>query len=269
MDQVPIEEKKSFLHNDRLLVCSMLAFYGICIVGLVAAVVWGLNRRGQAIAANAAATSVSVTSTAAAPPTPDEMRTATVSAHQTEQAQYQMIDPFDNNKEQWWITTVNDENMTGSIKIIGGTFRWDIQKVKQPFVDWSAFHYQESFEDFDVYVDSKIADQQPGDACSGLVFRSVYIFSVCSDSTFNVYYYKNDEWESISRNTPSSAIQNSAWNRLEISARGNEFNLLINDEVVYQMTDDRQSAGWLALYIETNAERPMSISFDNFGLQPR
>lgn len=208
------------------------------------------------------------------------MKTATASARTTEQAQYQLVDRFDNNKEDWWVKIVNDENMQGSVKIIAGVLRWDIQKVEQPFVDSISFHYMdnmERFDDFDVYVDTQIIDKRSGDGCSGFVFRKdtidweqgAYIFSVCSDSTFNVYYYKKGEWESIVRHESRSAIQDTGWNRLEINARGNDFTFLVNHEVIYEMTDDREPRGGLSLYVEVNEERPLTISFDNFGLQPR
>ncbi|HSB00036.1 MAG TPA: family 16 glycoside hydrolase [Anaerolineales bacterium] len=284
MDQIPIEEKKSFLQNDRLLVCGMLVIYGVCILGVVGATLWSLDRRSKTIAAHATATAFALpteqanaTSTAFALATQQTNVAVTVIARKTEQAQYELVDPFDNNHENWWVRIVDDENMRGSVKIIGGAYLWDIQKVKQPFIDSSVFHQLERVEDFDVYVDSKIVAEHSGDACSGLVFRlasfdweqGAYTFSVCRDSTFNVYYYQEGEWESIVRHTYSSAIRNSEWNRLEISARGDNFTFLINHEVVFEMTDDRQPRGGLALYIDVNQESPLSISFDNFGLQTR
>jgi hypothetical protein len=35
------------------------------------------------------------------------------------------------------------------------------------------------------------------------------------------------------------------------------------------MTDDRQLKGGLALFVDIKEEKPVSIWFDNFGLQPR
>ncbi|HMB23774.1 MAG: family 16 glycoside hydrolase [Chloroflexota bacterium] len=266
----PIENDKSFLRNDRKLVCSMLLFYGLCILGLVGATFWGLDHRNKTVSANA-------TSTAAAVATQQARTTSTAIARATEHAQYEFVDRFSNNEEEWMAEIVNDEYMTGSVKIISGVYLWDAQKVKKPFVYWASFHDMEKFKDFDVYVDSKITDEQPGDACSGLVFRAAstdwemgaYVFSVCSNSTFSVYYYEKGDWESILRQTYSDAIRNSDWNRLEISARGDDFTFGINNEVVFEMTDDRQSRGGLAVYIEVNEKSPVSISFDNFGLQPR
>ena len=287
MDQeIPIEDRNSFRRDNRfrLLVCGVLALCGVCTLGLMAAIIWGWELRSWAIATDPTPTTFAVaaqqtqaTATAITYTTQQTQSTATASVRRTEQAQYELVDRFDNNQEKWGVRIIDNEDMRGSVKIIGGVLLWDVQKVKQPFIDSTTFHYMERFEDFDVYVDSKIVDQQPGDACSGLVFREdtndwaqgAYIFSVCSDSTFSVYYYKDWEWESILRSTHNRNIRKSERNRLEISARGNDFTFTINNEVVFEMTDDREPRGGLALYVEVNKERPVSISFDNFGFQAR
>ena len=271
MDQVrPVEDKNSFLRNDRKLVCSMLVVYGLCILGLVAGTIWGLGQRSKKISANA-------TSTAFAIATKQANATATAVAHGTEQAQYEFIDRFNNNAEEWLIVSSNDEFMTGTVSITRGVYLWNIQEVKKIFVWWADFREGNEFGDFDVYVDTKIVGKEPGDACSGFIFRAAsgdrekgsYVFAVCSGSIFYVSYYKEEEWKPILRGTYSNAIRNSDWNRLEIKARGNDFTFTINNEVVFEMTDDRQPKGGLALYIEVNEKRPVSISFDNFGLQTR
>ncbi len=274
MDEVKtVEDKNSFLQNDRKLVCSMLVVYGLCIVGLVAATIWGLDRRNKAISVNA-------TSTAFAQATQQANATVTAIAHATEQAQYEFIDPFNNTAEEWreWrIESLNYEYVNGSISITRGVYLWNIQEVKEPFSYWASFRQNEEFEDFDVYVDSKIVDSTQGSACSGFIFRTAsidrekgtYTFSICSDATFYVYYYKEEKWDPILRGRYSNAIRNSDWNRLEIQARGNDFNFAINNEVVFKMTDERLPKGGLGLYIEVHEKKPASISFDNFGFQSR
>jgi len=258
------EDKSSFFRNDRKLVCSMFIFYGLCILGLVAATTWGLDRRSKAISANATATAFAAT--------------ATTIAHITEQAQYNFVDPFDNNREQWETDSINDEYMSGSVSIKQGVYVWEIQKVKQTFIRWEDFPAARWVGDFDVYVDSRIkaADGTTGGACTGFVFREspsnweggAYVFSVCN-SYFYVDYYGNGKWEDISGSIRSRAILNSDWNRLEISARGNRFTFLINHEVVYEMTDDRLPRGGLALFADVNEKKPVTIWFDNFGFQIR
>jgi len=271
MDQAaPIEEKKSFLHNDRLLVCSMLGFYAFCILGLAGAAIWGLDRRNRQISANA-------TSTAFAVATRQAQSTATAVARMTEQTQYKYIDPFNDNSQNWATELVDDEYMKGSLAINGGIYVWDVQEIKQTFVYWSHFHRGSKFANFDVYVDSRVASGEPGNVCNGFVFRTAsfdweqgaYVFSVCNDSYFYVNYYKQEKWETIADWQYSSAFRPDDWNRLEINARGDHFTFIINGEVVNEVTDDRLSTGGLALLVEVREENPVTIWFDNFGLQPR
>lgn len=271
MTQPPtMEQPKSFFRNDRKLVCSMLVIYGLCILGGIAAVVWGLNGRRLAL-------SNSATSTAQAAAIEQVQGTATVAARRTEQAQYKFIDPFNNNNAYWLTESSNDEYMSGSIAINGGIYAWNIQQVKQPFIYWSDFRGGTKYEDFDVYVDTKVSDAAPGDACSGFIFRTAsadweegtYTFSICNNSTFIVDYYEQGEWEMFANSLYSASIRNEDWNRMEIQARGSDFRFFINDEVVYEMKDDRQPTGGLGLFIEVNKTRPVSIWFDNFGFQMR
>src|SRR5688572_17420989 len=88
------ENKKGFLQDDRLLVCSMLVFYGIYIIGLVAITFWRLNSLRETTSANATATAVSVA-------TQQASSTSTAIAHSTELAQYEVIDAFDSTINEW------------------------------------------------------------------------------------------------------------------------------------------------------------------------
>ena len=88
--------KKSFLQNDRMLVCSMMMFYGICLLGAIAATFWGLNRRNQAISANA-------TATAAVIATDQAQVTATAIARLEEQDNYEYIERFDKVTGLWFV----------------------------------------------------------------------------------------------------------------------------------------------------------------------
>jgi len=271
MDQViPIEDKKSFLKNDRLLVCSMLGFYAFCILGLVGAAIWGLDRRSKGIAANATATAAVVATERAAV-------TATAIAHRTEQAQYSIVEPFSDNRRDWMVTSINDEYAIGSLAINGGLYAWNMHEVKKPFFNWADCPVGGWLNDFDTYVDVKVTDGSPDNICTGFLFRmassdweeGTYIFSVCNDSYYYVSYYEHEDWDIIQDWTYSPAIQNFDWNRLEISARGEHFSFIINDKVVSEMTDDRLSRGSLALFVEFNEEKPATIWFDNFGFQGR
>lgn len=268
--QQTTENQTVFYQDDRKLVCSLLVAYGLCILGAIAATIWGLNRRQLTLAANA-------TSTADAFATGQANATATLVARGTEQAQFKVVDDFNDNHRNWLTETVKDEYMNGTLAIYSGMYVWNIQKVKQPFVYWANLRGVVGAEDFDVYVDSKIAPASSGEVCSGFVFRTAsinweeggYTFSVCNGSYFDVDYYENGEWTTISDYIYSTAIRADDWNRLEIIARDNHFTFLINNEEVYEMTDDRLQRGGLALLVEAGEVDSATIWFDNFGFQPR
>jgi Domain of Unknown Function (DUF1080) len=243
------KNKHSFLQNDRKFVCSMLIVYGLCILALIAATIWGLSSGNNRFVARL-----------------------------TEQAQYAFVDTFDNNRAQWETASTDDEYMSGSVSIKDGAYVWELQKVKQTFARWADFPAARRVGDFDVYVDTRVKamDEITGGACSGIVFREspsdreagAYVFAVCN-FYFYVDYHEQGKWEAISGNIRSRAIRNSAWNRVEISARGDQFAFLINQEVVYEMTDDRLPKGGLGLFALIKEKQPVTILFDNFGVQLR
>lgn len=293
MDQVtPIEDKNSFLRNDRKLVCSMLAIYGLCILGLVVMTIWGLDRRSKKLSVDATSTafriatqraeaatttSANSTSTALALATRQANATATLVAHRTEEAQYSFVERFDDNRNAWLVKSIDDERMRGSLAIDGGAYVWEMQEVKQPFYYQSPFPVTGSIKDFDAYVDFKIAEEAPDSVCGGFLFRTAsadwekgtYIFSVCGNSYFYAGYYEQGTRATESYWKSSDAIRRLDWNHLGIRARGDHFTFFINNQVVSEMTDQHQSEGSLSLLVEVFEKEPTTIWFDNFGFQSR
>ena len=270
MTQQPTtENQKSFFQNDRKLVCSMLVIYGLCIFGAIAVTYWGLNRSRLTLAANA-------TSTAFAVATQKANVTATAISHATQQAEYEFVDRFDDNKNDWRSGPENSEYWYGSTTIKDGVYVWQVSETKDGFISWSDFSVDDRIGDFDVYVDTKVVEGPPGEVCSGILFRispvsssnGYYYFSLCNDSLVKVSYHtKAEGWERIA-NVPYYQ-RSRDWNRLEINARGSHFIFLVNNEQVYEMEDERQSVGGLALVAEVKEKTPAEILFDNFGFQSR
>jgi len=202
----------------------------------------------------------------------------TADARSTEQAQFEFVDPFDKNIGRWRTASVDDEYMTGTITISDGIYKWNIYKVKQPFVYRREFYQQDSrdlFKDYDVYEDTRINDAASSGACSGLIFRkstndwlgNAYVFSVGNDSTLNIYYLEQGDWSPILYGSYSNAIRDNDWNRLDVNVQNNHFAIMINNQIIYEMIADHSSMGGLALYIGVNGSDPVSIWFDNFGCQ--
>jgi len=265
-----METKKGFLRNDRLLVCSMFVFYGVCILGLIGTTFWWLNQRNQTISANATATAAAMTTQQAA-------ITSTAIARATEHAQYKFIDRFDSNSSRWTIGSQNSDYWEGSTRIKDGVYTWEVDKVKKTFVHWEDFYHGFPIKDFDVYLDVKFVEGPLGDVCGGLVFRKspkgwdngAFIFTICNDSTFKVEYHGENGWEYVSNWEDNDIIRRSDWNRIEITARGNLFSFTINNEAVYELTDDRQAEGGLAIIIDIKNTEPSVILFDDFAYQIR
>lgn len=270
MNQQPeTKDEQRVWKKDCLFACSMFMVFGVFLFGLIAAPLWEYDQRQKIMSANA-------TSTANAVTTQRANSTATAVAHTTEQLEYSVIDPFDNNIRGWRTANVNDEYAVASIAISTGVYEWDIQEVKQPFSNWAVFPGRSSIEDFDTYVDFKISGGSPDSVCSGFVFRmaspdweqGAYILIVCNNSNFSIYHYKQEEWDTLSKPRYTDVFHKDDWNRLEISARGDRFTFILNNETISELADDRQPMGSLALLIEINEDRPSTVWFDNFGFQP-
>ncbi len=268
MDDTTVENKKGFFQNDRLLVCSMLVFYGVCIIGVIAVTFLWLSQRNQASSANA-------TSTAYVVATQQANATSTAAARSTELAQYELIDRFESNANNWRIGEEDDAYWKGSIQVTSGVYVWDVQEVKQGFVLWADSPGNSYIKNYDTYVETKFEEVKAGDACSGLIFRKDilgwntggYAFAICSAGYFRIHYHNYNGWQEINSQYHPS-IQRSGWNRLEVLINGSHFTFLINSQVVFETEDDRQPEGDVALMIEAE-ESGTKILFDNFGFQSR
>lgn len=270
MENPAVQPKKGFFQNDRSLVCSMLVFYSLCIVGLVAAAFWWLNTTQQKISAKA-------TATAALIATQQAQATSTVIARSTEQAQYEFIENFDRNSDRIFSGNQKNEYYEGAITVEDGIYSWEIEKVDKTFVYWGDIYEKYLATDFDAYLDVNLVDGPWGDTCGGLIFRKsskgwnrgAYTFSICNDSHFEIYYHGAEGWDAIVSSLYTSSIRSTGWNRIETSARGDTYVFTINNQFVFEMSDARQKDGGFAIFIEIGEKSPASIQFDNFGFQSR
>ncbi len=270
MEAQPTEQKKNFLHNDRLLIFGFLALYGVCMMVCILAVFGGLVWRNQTASTNATKTAVAVS-------TKEAQATATAIVASTQQAQYELIDHFDAYKSHWEVGAVDSDYWVGNQSIKNGVYVWDVYKVKEGFASWVDFDQAEVSKDFDVYVDSKIEIGPAGKVCSGLAFRvspggfyeGGYLIKVCNNSYYQITYSTvQGDWEDITDWQYSPAIHPVDWNRLEVKARGSHFEFFVNNQSIFKLEDDRRSFGGIALLIDV-FEGPARVVFDNFGYQPR
>jgi len=269
-EQPTTRDKNSFLQNDRLLVCGMLVIYGICFLGAIGAVFWGLNRRSQTISANATATAASIA-------TEQAEVTATAVARMAEQDKYEYIERFEKISGDWFVGSYAKKYGDMQMTIKNGVYIWDVTDSKS-FTQATDFYKGNEIKDFDIYVDIKfIKDAIKGAACGGFFFRrpsnewddGAYTFTICDDSRFEIYLYKDKRWQNITFVEYESSIRRSDWNRIEINAREDHFTFTINNKDVFEMNDNRLGKGSLGLIIDIDEDNATEIWFDNFGYQPR
>lgn len=262
MENTPTENKKSFRQNYRLLVCSMLVFFGLCSIGLSGAAFWWLIQRNQAFLANATTTTAAITAE---------------QAPGTEPTQYEMTDQFDDNHHHWITGFEDNDYWSGYRRIEDGVYTWQADEVKKAFLLWTSSSSSKDIKDFDIHVDIKVPNSPSGKICSGIIFRKLeraedtndyYYFGFCNNSVARVYFHGGQEgWERL------AAIQvlanPSDWNRLEVTARGSHFTFMIHGTLIFEMDDDRLDFGGLGLALELKEQVPALVQFDNFGYQSR
>lgn len=271
MTQQPTtENQKGFFKNDRKLVCSMLVVYGLCILGLITATFWGLNRRRLILSANA-------TSTAFAIATERAIVTATAAAKLAEQDQYEYVERFDETSRRWFVGPYDEQYGDVTAEVKDGIYIWNIV-TPNDYTYGADFYRGFGIKDFDVYMDLKVADSSAFDAaCAGFVFRKsslgwedgAYVFFICHDAHFELHYYQNEKWDTIFVSEHQDVIRPLDWNRIEIGARGDHFTFTINNVMVFEMSDARRKSGSLGIYMQVAEDHSAVFWFDNFGFQSR
>lgn len=263
-----VTETKDVRKKDLFFACSMLAIYAVCCLLVVAGSTTWIKKDQEIASANATITGVAVV-------TQQVSITATVAAHNTELAQYELIDRFDSNKNHWKTGQMMGITWEGNLHIESGLFIWDIEKIhdSHPTIDSDFKLVNDSAKNYAAYVDTKLSKVPSGEACSGLAFRKVdwgsgvYTFMICNKGYFEVFFKNIDGWQKITSQY-HPAIQTSDWNRLEVLVNDSHFVFLINSQVVYETDDNHQSLGGIALVAIVEKEGTQ-ILFDNLGFQSR
>lgn len=277
--QTTAPAKQKVLKGDFLFACSMLILCCIFITGLVVAPFWEFDRYQQMTSANATSTAfVVATQRAKAAATQQAKAAATAAPRSTEQTQYEYVIHFNQSFiRNWYVGQYNNEDGNVRVSIQNGVYRWKINDAKDHIQGTDIHPSNRVIEDFDAYIDSKFVDSPAlGAVCSGLTFRQsalgwddgVYVFFICNDSRYEVYYFQSDMWENLTMDY-YEGIQRTDWNRIGIGARGDHFTFTINNLVVFEMTDDRRKTGGMGIFIELRDNNSAEIWFDNFGFQSR
>lgn len=205
--------------------------------------------------------------------------TATAQAKLAQIMGYHYFDTFDSNTSNWRAS--NEENndfWAGATLVENGQYIWNVTEAKETFVSWADFEPSGPVNDFDVAIKARRAEGLSNEFCYGLIFRKspdgfdsgAYILSICENGYYKVSYYTTETpWEIIQDWTETNALQEDDWNLIELSARGPNFTIFINQQEVAQFSDDRLQEGLVAIFIDIYEKTPGQIEFDFFALQPR
>jgi hypothetical protein len=260
------EKRKGFFRNNRRRLFRLPLILGLCILGLLAALSWGLDRSLPTPSASATATTDDAG-------TQQANATSTAVALFTEQDQYEYVERFDQKPKHWFVGT-HDNEMVG---IKDGVYIWVIPS-SDGFTRYIDFDKGRNVRDFDVYIDLKVADSSAIDSvCSGFVFRKApegweegaYVFFLCNDHHYEVLYYEKQNWDTIQVSEHTDLIQTGDWNRIGIDAQGEHFAFTINNAMVFEMSDGRRTSGSLGIYVQVPKNESVILWVDNFGFQSR
>jgi hypothetical protein len=211
-------------------------------------------------------------------PTEDTNGTATAEALVTDTAQVAaqsklpafFADDFTAKRAAWEVGPDDNDYFTGTRAIANGTYVWTFNAKR----DVASFVYPKNVKatkDFYASVDVRITG--PADSDAGLVFRHKsddsgwYYFAIGGDEHYSLSYYGDSGWETLIALTESPAQKTGA-NTLAVAAQGPHLVLLINDQVVGSLDDDRITSGDVGLAAElANANDSAVFTFDNFNIQ--
>ncbi len=178
-------------------------------------------------------------------------------------------DSFNSNVNGWRMGSRSDDYATIEWSLINGKYRWDVKAYKG--VNWHVYPTNiETFSDLHLTVE---AQQISGaeNAAYGAVFRLIdgdnfYYFTINNQKYKFALQYK-DEWISLIDWTTSSAIRPWEVNKIEVIAEGSYFRLLINDQFISDVYDDRLTGGKTGLAIELYTAGDTGVfEFDNFEI---
>ena len=268
-EQLVKENKPSAQKSNFLLVCGLFGLYTVCILGAFGAIIGALQYEKQAYQVN-------ITSTAGAVETQQANAEATAMARATAQDGYKFIERFDQVSGRWYVGPHNNDYGDATFAIKDGAYIWDIRQAKG-FTFSSNFYKGNKLEDFDVYVDIRFFEtESTGFVCAGLAFQQLedswnegaFVFSVCNGAQFKIQSFDVDGWQVITTGFLDT-IHPDELNRLEVSARGEQYSFGINGSDVFEMTDERLEKGSLLLFLEVPEDEAAEVWFDNFGYQSR
>ncbi len=204
--------------------------------------------------------------------------TITAAARESLISDYDYFESFDQNTYDWRVGDEDNPFWQGSTSIVDGCYTWQVASVKKAFITWSDFNPVTDLQDFEAALRIRRRLGEAHKFCYGFLFRQspdgfdagAYILSVCDNGYYRVLYYDAESgWDVLQDWTSTEALRMDDWNLLEISARGENFTIWINQQQMHTFRDDRLASGKVSILIDVYGEAPGQIECDFFALQPQ
>ena len=176
---------------------------------------------------------------------------------------------FDDDNYEWATDAGEDRFSTATRSISDGAYVWKVDAKIDFF--WVEAPIGDEWEDFYISAELSQSDHAVGE--QGILFRVVdnqnfYFFSFCGNSQeFHAGRRVDGEWFTLIACTESDLISTSKPNKLAVVGQGNQFLLLINDQLVSEMIDSSHQIGRFGVVIEMDAEDTNTYTFHNFEVR--
>lgn len=180
-------------------------------------------------------------------------------------------DSFDEDLSTWTTGESQDDLGSSQWTIANQRYEW-VMQASQSLVWWSSPD-MDKVTDFYLSASLEMLDG-PDDALSGLVFRveksqHYYLFQIDGAQNASVYAYDQEQgWISLAPWSHIPVLAPSSLNTLSVVAKGADFWFFINDQLVFQIFDDRFSSGTIGVMVGLNqAEDRAHWAFDDFEVR--
>lgn len=181
-------------------------------------------------------------------------------------------DVFDNNFYRWPLEPQRDSSIAVVPEIQNGALRFTVTVDNGNSYENFVPENSPVFTDLYAAVDVRfLGPEVDGQSAYGLIVRHVdqdYIFfGIKDDGRFRVLVVFGSGIYQL-HDMGSSAIQPDEVNRLAIGVIGHDFVFLINDEIVWQITEDDSTAGQVGLGVDAlTAHDQTQVEFDNLEVR--
>ena len=202
-------------------------------------------------------------------PTPAPKPTGSPAIESPDQWPLLLFESFEDNKNDWLITTSDDNYGEWIWEMARGKYHWGVQTYQN--VSKRVRPNVEPVSDFYLTVEADQTSEQNGSY--GLIFQDegdgdFYYFGINEEGLFGFNLLYGDQWQSILDWRSTDVLREDGFNRLTMIVVGSHFTLMINDQTVAEVEDHHFKPGYVGLCIEVyDVGIQADFTFDNFELR--